>query len=138
LPGCWRQQLQEDLEDQQKLDKLMPPPTPSTKDEPPFADAAAAIIKGQKKYTDIRAPILAIFASPHSTAGLPQMSDAQKAAFIALDQARTGAQIKAFEKLGSAKVVTLPNADHTVFISNEQEVEKDINAFLATLNPEGN
>ena len=32
----------------------------------------------------------------------------------------------------------LPNADHYVFLSNEQEVEKDIKAFLATLNPEGN
>jgi hypothetical protein len=30
-------------------------------------------------------------------------------------------------------VVTLPNADHYVFLSNEQEAEKDIKDFLATL-----
>ena len=38
----------------------------------------------------------------------------------------------------SAKVVTLPNADHYVFFSNEQEVEKDIKDFLATLNTKEN
>jgi hypothetical protein len=32
----------------------------------------------------------------------------------------------------------LPDANHFVFVSNEQEVEKDIKDFLATLNAEGN
>jgi hypothetical protein len=35
-------------------------------------------------------------------------------------------------------VVTLPNADHYVFFSNEQEVEKDIKDFLVTLNAKEN
>jgi hypothetical protein len=35
-------------------------------------------------------------------------------------------------------VVTLPNAGHYVFLSNEQEVEKDIKDFLATLIANGN
>ena len=61
------------------------------------------------------------------------MPDDKKSAFTALDQARTAVQAKAFEQLSSAKVVTLPNADHYVFLSNEQEVEKDIKDFLATL-----
>jgi non-heme chloroperoxidase len=127
-------QLQKDLEaDQKRAELLPPPPNPGKRPAPPFADAAVAIIKGEQKYTNIQAPILAIFASPHSTAHLPPMPDDKKSAFTALDQARTAVQAKAFEQLSSAKVVTLPNADHYVFLSNEQEVEKDIKDFLATL-----
>jgi non-heme chloroperoxidase len=127
-------QLQKDLEaDQKRAELLPPPPNPGKRPAPPFADAAAAIIKGEQKYTNIQAPILAIFASPHSTAHLPPMTDDKKSAFIALDQARTGVQAKAFEQLKYAKVVTFPNAEHYVFLSNEQEVEKDIKDFLATL-----
>jgi pimeloyl-ACP methyl ester carboxylesterase len=132
-------QFQKDLEAGQKRTELLPPPpNPGTRAEPPFADAAAAIIKGEQKYTNIQAPILAIFASPHSAAHLPPMSDDKKSEFLALDHAKSAAQAKAFEKLKSAKVVILPNADHFVFFSNEQEVEKDMKDFLATLNAEGN
>ena len=100
--------------------------------------APPAIVKGEQKYTNIQVPILAIFASPHSTAHLPEMPEDKKAEFIALDQAKTAVQAKAFEKLKSAKVVILPNADHFVFFSNEQGVEKDIRDFLATLYPQAN
>ena len=130
-------QLQKDLEDHQKMENLAPPP-PSAMAKAPFADAAAAIFKGQEKYSNIPVPILAIFANPHNPARLPKMTDDQKAAFIALDQAKTDAQIKAFEKLKLAKVVSLPNADHYVFLSNEPEVEKDIKDFLGSLNSRGN
>jgi non-heme chloroperoxidase len=86
-----------------------------TRAERPFADAAAAIIMGEQKYTNIQAPILAIFASPHSAEHLPPMSDDKKSEFLAMDHAKSAAQAKAFEKLKSAKVVILPNADHFVF-----------------------
>jgi hypothetical protein len=33
----------------------------------------------------------------------------------------------------SAKVVRLPNANHYVFMSNEADVLKEINAFVANL-----
>jgi non-heme chloroperoxidase len=66
------------------------------------------------------------------------MPEDKKAEFIAFDQAQSAAQAKAFEKLKSAKVVILPNADHFVFFSNEQEVEKDIRDFLAKLYPQAN
>jgi non-heme chloroperoxidase len=129
--------LQKDLEADRKRFELMPrPPTRQTKAEPPFADASAAIIMGEQKYTNIQAPILAIFASPHSTAGIPRMPDEKKSEWIALDQAKSVAQAKAFEKLKSAKVVIIPNADHFVFFSNEQEVEKNMKDFLMTLKSE--
>ncbi|MGB8031705.1 MAG: alpha/beta hydrolase [Terracidiphilus sp.] len=131
-------QLQKDLESHQKMAELLPPPPNSTtRPEPPFADAAAAIINGEQKYTNIQVPILAIFASPHSTARLPHMPEDKKAEFIALDQAKSAAQAKAFEKLKSAKMVILPNADHYVFLSNEQDIEKDMKDFLASLNARG-
>lgn len=62
----------------------------------------------------------------------------KRAEFIALDQAESAAQAKAFEKLKSANVVILPNADHFMFFSNEQEVEKDIRDLFATLYPQAN
>jgi non-heme chloroperoxidase len=129
--------VQKDLETFQRQFELLPPP-PDSGTSPVVPFAPPAIIRGEQKYTNIQVPILAIFASPDSSANLPKMPEDKKAEFIALDQAESAAQAKAFEKLKSAKVVILPNADHFVFLSNEQEVEKDINDFLATLSAKGN
>jgi non-heme chloroperoxidase len=129
--------VQKDLETfQTRLELLPPPPDSGPRPAAPFAPSV--VIRGEQKYTNIQVPILAIFASPHSTAHLPKMPEDKKAEFIAFDQAESAAQAKAFEKLKSAKVVILPNADHFVFLSNEQEVEKDIRDFLATLYPQAN
>lgn len=129
-------QLQKDLEVDKKRADLMPPPPPGQAgSEPPSAKVGNAIIKGEEKYTDIQDPILAIFASPHNPANLPPLTADKKAEFLALDQARSAAQAKAFGKLKSAKVVILPNADHYVFFSNEQEVEKARKDFLASVDP---
>lgn len=108
-----------------------------SKVEPRHTDASVAIQNGGQKYTNIPVPLLAIFASPHDSASLPVAAD-KKAEIIALGLAVSTAQAKAFEKQKFAKVVIIPNANHYVFLSNEQEVEKDINDFLTTLNPKGN
>jgi non-heme chloroperoxidase len=43
-------------------------------------------------------------------------------------------QVTAFEKgLPAAKVVRIPNADHFVFVSNEADVLREMNAFIAGL-----
>lgn len=126
--------LQKDLEEYQKWIELMPSPlNTETKAEPPFSQAAAAIIMGEQKYTSVQAPILAIFASPHSTADMPRIPDEKKSEWIELDRAKSSAQAKAFKKLKSARVVIIPNADHFVFFSNEREVEEDMKDFLSTL-----
>lgn len=127
--------VQKDLETFQTQLELMPPP-PDAGITPAIPFAPPAVIRGEQKYTDIQVPILAIFASPHSFGHPPGMPEAVRAKFIALDQAESAAQAKAFEKLKSAKVVLLPNADHLVFFSNAPEVEKDIRDFLATLYPQ--
>lgn len=129
-------QLQKDLEaDKKRADLMSPRPPGQAGTEPPSATVGNAIIKGKEKYTDIHVPILAIFASPHNPAHLPPIAADKKAEFLALDQARSAAQAKAFEKLKSAKVVILPNADHYVFFSNEQDVEKAMKDFLASVDP---
>jgi len=127
--------LQKDLEADQKLLELMPSSAAAQKEtESPFADVVTAILKGEQKYANIQAPALVIFAGPHSTSGLPSVPDDKKAEYIATKQT---AQTNAFEKLKSAKVLIIPNANHFVFESNEQEVEKDIKNFLDTLKAEG-
>jgi pimeloyl-ACP methyl ester carboxylesterase len=132
-------QLRHDLEtDERQIDLLTPRSPRQPGSEPPFAAAASAIIKGEQKYTNINVPILAIFASPHDPAHLRTMPAGRKSEFVALDHAKTSAQARAFKKLRSAKVVIYPNADHYVFFSNEQEVEKEMTRFLGSLGPAAN
>lgn len=51
-----------------------------------------------------------------------------------LSQDYTGRQSEAFEKgVPTARVVRLPNADHYIFRSNEADVMREMNAFLAGL-----
>jgi pimeloyl-ACP methyl ester carboxylesterase len=92
-----------------------------------------AIMAGMQKYTDIRVPVLAIFAVPHAT-GQVFKDDAERTAADARDEATAGAQAKAFESgVPSARVVRLPHANHFVFISNEDDVLHEMNAFLSNL-----
>jgi len=75
--------------------------------------ADEAILAGLQKFTSIPVPILAIF-SPHD--------------------ADDEAQAKAFEEgLDSAHVVRLPGASRLIFLSNESEVLREMNAFLGGL-----
>ncbi|MGC9992760.1 MAG: alpha/beta hydrolase [Candidatus Cybelea sp.] len=80
--------------------------------------------------TPIDLPILAIFANPHSDQPRPGLS----AAFIAADNAFTTKQIAAFKKgQPKAQVIVIPNANHFVYVSNKDEVLRDINTFVANL-----
>jgi non-heme chloroperoxidase len=82
--------------------------------------------------TPIDLPILAIFANPHSDQPRPGLS----AAYIAADNAFTTKQIAAFEKgQPNAQVIVIPHANHFVYITNRDEVLRDINTFVANLPP---
>jgi pimeloyl-ACP methyl ester carboxylesterase len=96
--------------------------------------ASQLIAAGERKYTNIPVPILAIFAVPHDM-GIPMQGDpATRAAFDAHDEPSTGAQARAVEKgLPTARVVRLPHASHFVFRSNEAEVLHEIGTFIAGL-----
>ena len=91
-----------------------------------------AIYAGEQKYTDIRVPVLAIFAVPHDLRAY--VAPPALATFEARDGARTEAQVKAFERgVPSAHVVRLPHANHFVFLSNEADVLREMNVFLGSL-----
>jgi non-heme chloroperoxidase len=77
--------------------------------------------------------VLAIFAVPHAfNAG--SITPKEKADAEAADVARVEPQAEAFEALGpNVRVVRLPHGDHYVFRSNEADVLKEVNAFIATL-----
>jgi non-heme chloroperoxidase len=92
-----------------------------------------AITSGEQKYTDIRVPVLAIFAVPHDLSPFPE-SDPVARVYEASEMASTEAQAKAFETgVPSAHVVRLPHANHSIFISNEGDVLREMRTFLAGL-----
>lgn len=97
------------------------------------------LIMGTKKYTDIPAPALFIFANPHSLGTWvddntdPSVRAAAEAYSAALT-AFTQKQEKAVEDgVHTAHVITLPGANHFVFLSSETDVLREMRAFLAGL-----
>jgi non-heme chloroperoxidase len=122
-------QMERDLQEHLKDLETAPSDQPGAQLPAP----ARAILAGEQKYTDIRVPILAIYAVPHS--GGPALKDpAMRAAAEARDLANTSQQAKAFEAgVPTARVVRLPNANHYVFESNEADVLREMNNFLAGL-----
>ena len=129
-------QLEKDLQSELKRLQAIPPPTtnspPPPSPQPATPGAFFAVFNGEQKYTEIKAPCLAIFAVPHD-ATLPT-DPAHHAAAVAFDLERSTNMSNAFEKgVPSAHVVRLPNANHYVFRSNEAEVIRAMNDFLDKL-----
>lgn len=126
-------QFIKDLENWEKnVQGLSAPPPPPPGERTPREWAVPLIFGGQQKFTKIEAPVLAIIAVPHD---LSHISDpAIRARAAAWDKERMSRQARAFE-LGvpSSRVVRLANANHRVFQSNELEVLREINSFIATL-----
>ena len=103
------------------------PPPPTT----PLPPITGAIMGGTQKYTRIPVPILAIYALPHAQG--PVANAAAQAEAEARDQ-KGEAQAKAFEAgLPTARVVRIPRANHYVFLSNEADVLREMDAFIAGL-----
>jgi pimeloyl-ACP methyl ester carboxylesterase len=62
------------------------------------------------------------------------MDEKTRQTLILDDFARTSAQADAFQAgIPGARVVRLPNASHMIFQSNEADVLREIDAFLAKL-----
>jgi len=96
--------------------------------------AAHAILEGEQKYTKIPVPVLAIYAAPHKQAQQANSTPEARAAQAAVDEVIVGAQITAFGRgVPTARVVRIPDADHYVFQSNEADVLREMNAFIAGL-----
>ena len=130
-------QLQADLMASQKITRealasIPAPPPSSPPPETPASRISAAIWAGAQKYTRIEAPILAIFAPvspPPSTA-----SEGSRANY-ALRHAAEIEQVKRFQAgLPHARVVSIPNAQHAIFVSHPEEVAREMTAFIDGLN----
>jgi non-heme chloroperoxidase len=98
-----------------------------------------AVGAGRQKYVEIRVPVLAIFTPAHEL-GTWYMNNKDPAVrtgvetFLAKDAALVEKQAKAFEVgIPTAKVVLLPRANHYVFISNESDVQREMDAFIGKL-----
>jgi hypothetical protein len=91
-------------------------------------------LNGGLKYTQIRAPVLAICAVPHNLGPFLDGDPAARAAAEALDAETVEPELKAFESgVPTAHVVRLPHANHYVFISNETDVLREMRAFINRL-----
>jgi non-heme chloroperoxidase len=99
-----------------------------------FQNASQAIATDQRKYADIRVPVLAFFAVPHVARPSAYKNTAVRAAAEANDRAYVEMQARAFENgVPSARVVRLPHANHYIFLTNEADVLREMNAFLERL-----
>lgn len=97
------------------------------------------LMTGAKKYTSIPVPALVIFANPHSQ-GIwvdenkdPSVQTAARNYSSALEALTERQQKSVEDAVPTAHVITLPGANHYEFLSNEAEVLKDIDAFVASL-----
>jgi pimeloyl-ACP methyl ester carboxylesterase len=107
--------------------------------DPPGGPMLMPLIMNPTKYTAIPAPALILFANPHSQGrwvdgntdpAVRSAADAYSAALAPL----TEKQEKAVEEgVPTARVITVPSANHYVFLSNEADVLKDVRVFLAGL-----
>jgi pimeloyl-ACP methyl ester carboxylesterase len=111
----------------------MPDNAPSPSDSP-MARSAGAVMLGVEVHGGVKCPALAIYALPHDFSKIPLVDEKKRAELSAEDTISTGAQADAFAKGNpQARVVRLPNADHAVFASNEADVLREMDAFIATL-----
>lgn len=104
----------------------------------PGAQMFMKIITGSKRYTEIPVPALVIFALPqvqdpwldHTTD--PALQAAGRTYFATMNLLKEK-QAKAFEnRVPNARVIRLPGA-HYIFLSNEQDVLREVHAFLTGL-----
>jgi non-heme chloroperoxidase len=91
--------------------------------------AAKAIAAGGRRFTDIRLPALAIFASPHDIG-----TATPDEAFEKFDQALTERQARAFERgVPGARVLRWPRVSHYLFMAREADVIREVAQFVAAL-----
>jgi non-heme chloroperoxidase len=106
----------------------------------PGASLFNALLAGSQTFTTIPAPALVIFANPHSQGAWvdentdPLVRTAAKSYSSALEALVARQEKSVRDAVPNAHVITLPGANHYVFLSNEAEVLRDINAFIAGLN----
>ena len=104
-----------------------PPDTPEERVE-------MAIQLGEQKFGGLKCPVLAISAVPHSFGNRFKNNPTVLKAAQSRDEVRTSALADAFQKANpQATVLRIKDASHAIFISNEAEVLRAMNTFIAKL-----
>jgi hypothetical protein len=101
-------------------------------------EVTQAILAGLKKYSELKVPVLAVFAAPIRPPPWLETADAKSRAdgetYIVRLALLAEKQGKALEEgVAGARVVRFPNANHLVFASNEDEVMREMLAFMDKL-----
>ncbi len=106
---------------------------------PPGGAMLMKLILGGQKYTRIPVPSIFIFANPHSlgtwvdSSADASVRSAARAYYTALG-GMTERQEKSVESgVPTARVVTIPDGNHFVYLSNETECLRIVQAFLSKL-----
>jgi pimeloyl-ACP methyl ester carboxylesterase len=97
-------------------------------EETPQQMAANAIQANPRKYTAIKAPILAIIAVPHACA--PNCEKPSVKALAQEDEKRADAFAAGNP---NARIVRLAYAQHEIYRSNEADVVRQMNSFMGSL-----
>lgn len=127
-------QLNRDLEAEQiRLAEM-----PDVAAPPPPPPIPLAVWFGMEKFTKIEAPAMAIFACPHDMSptfrGALANDPMAQGALRAFDLQRCTEQSNAFERAMPADpVVRISGANHHIFVSNPEEVERAMRDFLGKL-----
>jgi hypothetical protein len=106
--------------------------------ESPGFQTLRAVMTGARRHADITVPALVIFALPHvHDAWVKETADAATreaaGAYFAAVDALAEEQAKALEGgVPAARVIRIPGA-HYVFLSNEQDVLREVRGFLGGL-----
>ncbi|HEX5971968.1 MAG TPA: alpha/beta hydrolase [Gemmatimonadaceae bacterium] len=108
-------------------------PAPAGPAPQPMARIPYAIIAGQRKFTSVRGPVLAIFASPPEVPQGAEKDPTMREVIAEVDSA-TETQVRAFlRQVPQARVVRLPRANHFVYRSNPLDVLREMRAFIDRL-----
>lgn len=118
---------------EQEQDTGSLPPTPVS---PRMTPDLFAIMEGRERFTTIRAPALVIFADGDNPVSGDSRQSSGQAMRQTLMKRNKEQQYAAFARqVPSAHVVRIPHATHYVFRSNEADVLREMNTFIATLSP---
>ncbi len=102
--------------------------------DPTLPPIGLAVKFGQQRFTTVHAPVLAVMACPHGYSELARRNAKAAALLKAQDQARCTQQIQSLESTNpSVHIVVVPDADHQIVRTNEADVVRAMNAFLAGL-----
>ena len=109
------------------------PPTPVS---PRMTPDLFAIMEGRERFMTIRSPALVIFGTDPSPVPGDDLQARAQAVRRTLMMRDKKAQIAAWgRQVPSAHMVLIPHATHYVFQSNEADVLREMNDFIATLPP---